>query len=62
MNAARLADPDIWKMEKEYVSRKGIKDMILDGIVAASSKVYTSIWDYCRDARQRCRLGKGLCG
>jgi hypothetical protein len=25
MNAARLEDLHLWKMEKEYVSRKGIK-------------------------------------
>jgi hypothetical protein len=25
MNATRLEDLQIWKMEKEYVSRKGIK-------------------------------------
>jgi hypothetical protein len=27
MNAARLEDLHRWKMEQEYVSRKGIRDM-----------------------------------
>jgi hypothetical protein len=61
MNAARLEDLHLWKMEKEYVSRKGIKrHEYWMAPWRRSSKFITRIWDYAKMLDIDAALGKAM--